>query len=111
MTVFAKVQFRFDAVHVWPDAPDGPEWFLRENHRHEFRVTVWVEQRHDDRDVEYVGLKRAMQRKFNGEMNLGHKSCEMIAKDVIAHVRELVGSDRAVRAEVLEDGENGAYVE
>lgn len=106
--IWAVVRTTFEGSHCWPGAPEGPEEHLRNTHRHLFHVTVWVEQRHDNRDIEYLGFKRWL----DGELRtgeLGARSCEMLADEIKDIVRRKTGT--RVRVEVSEDGENGALVE
>lgn len=114
ITTWAKVKLRFEALHRWGDAFEEVE-FLKHPHRHEFHVEVQVEQFHDDRDVEYIFLKRRLEDWFENyvpdDRDLGEHSCEMVAQDVIEVLRHWYGEDRSYRVEVTEDGENGALVE
>ena len=65
--------------------------------------------KHDNRDIEYIDLKRALKAKFaDGQMD--HKSCEMMAKDICLFVAKRHGK-REIKVQVLEDGENGALYE
>jgi 6-pyruvoyl-tetrahydropterin synthase len=115
-TTWAKVQTTFTGLHHWKDAPDEVQW-LQNTHRHEFHVTVKVSQTHDDRDVEYIMFKRALdefisqigEEREDGQY-LADKSCEMMATDIAEWVQRNYGN-RRVEVEVLEDGENGAVVE
>ena len=84
--------------------------FLGVPHRHIFHFKVWIEVFHDDRDIEFIQFKRWLERSFDdGTLELNHKSCEMIARDLytIINARYPV---REVRIEVSEDGENGCYL-
>lgn len=109
--MFAKVSHRFAGIHHWPQA-SGKHEYLKHPHRHLFHLTVWIEQYHDNRDVEYLEFKDwIVENCMGGVMN--HKSCEMMARDLLEKIRKGFASwtTRQVRIEVLEDGENGAYLE
>lgn len=117
MTVWAKVTTRFEGIHNYPAAPKQVE-FLKHPHRHEFHVTLYVEQFHNDRDVEYILCKRWLNtflKAYTAEGELQARSCEMMALDIgkaaqtawLAHE----GTHRKLMVEVTEDGENGALVE
>lgn len=108
LRVMAVVRSRFEATHCWPGAPDGPEAHLRNEHRHEFHVEVRIEQSHDDRDIEYLALKRELHGLLPSGPQ-GHLSCEMMARRLLEQLTELYG-ERAMRVEISEDGENGAIV-
>lgn len=103
MTLAVVVRFRFEGVHSWPDCPLQDVAFLRDPHRHEFHVEAVKLVEHEDRDVEIIMLKRAMQvwcQAFRGPHTM---SCESMA-------RQLVDAFLLQRCRVLEDGENGAEV-
>jgi len=114
VTTWAKVQTRFEALHRWDDAFDEVK-FLTNPHRHEFHLTVMVEQNHDDRDVEYIFLKRRLEDWLDDyipeDKDLDQMSCEMIAKDILKQLQHWYSEDRDYRIEVTEDGENGALIE
>lgn len=107
--IWAKVTTTFAGTHHWPGCPeDWPHPYLKHPHRHLFRVTVQVEQRHDDRDLEYLVLKDQVESFCRGG-DMQHRSCEMMAGQLADMLLEKHG--RCVRVEVMEDGENGALVE
>lgn len=111
---WAKVTFRFNGTHCWPEAPETVHW-LRNKHRHVFHVTVWVEQFHSQRDVEYTLLKRALEAPYPDD--LGTWSCEILAEKILEITEAFcekmfpAARHRDIKVEVLEDGENGALVE
>ena len=109
LTVFAVT--RFEGIHCWPDAPDEVS-FLRTPHRHEFHVKLEVQVYHDDRDVEFILLKRWMEswlKERFPETDIGHTSCEMIAKELRRAAKAKWGA-RWMECIVSEDGENGSRV-
>lgn len=111
MTMWAKVSWRYEGIHFFPNMPEelSHVGFLENEHRHEFHCTVWVEVRHDNRDIEYIDLKRALKEKF-GDNNMNNKSCEMVAREICGFVLHR-HPNRLIKVEVLEDGENGALFE
>jgi hypothetical protein len=111
MVMWAKVTWRFEGTHFFPDMPEELKHvaFLGNEHRHIFHCTVWVEVKHDNRDIEYIDLKRALKDNF-GDGQMDYKSCEMMAKDICAFVAKRHGK-REIKIQVLEDGENGALYE
>jgi 6-pyruvoyl-tetrahydropterin synthase len=109
MKMLAVVQTRFTALHCWPDAPLAVE-YLRHPHRHEFHVTVKVEQKHDDRDVEFLMLKQQVEKiaKAWHGADMAHASCEWMAHKIAALLQD---KDLPVTfVSVFEDGENGAEI-
>lgn len=98
------VTYQCDGFHRWAAAPDDVA-FLRNKHRHLFKVRVGIPVTHNDRDREFF-----MERDKVMDILLNHQwndagSCEMIAEKI------LVGLPYAKWAEVWEDGENGARLE
>jgi hypothetical protein len=72
-----------------------------------FHFRVEMEVFHDDRDVEFIQLKRILESWYsNGTLSLNYKSCEMIAKDLHADMIKHWPA-RDIVIEVSEDGENG----
>jgi len=104
MKIIVWIQTSFEGFHRWKDSPEGVE-FLRDYHRHIFRVKLGVEAKHDDRDIEFFQLKRDVERyiKEHYQGEYFGDSCEMIAMKLLARFN-------ADFVEVSEDGENGATV-
>jgi len=103
---FIWVTFQKEGIHKYPDAPEGVE-FLKYPHRHIFHFRVELEVFHDDRDVEFILLKRELEGLYNeGTLHLDYKSCEMMADDLYTYIN-VNYPDRDVIIEVSEDGENG----
>jgi hypothetical protein len=110
-TTYVYCQTRVIGFHSWPNAPDEVK-YLRNKHRHEFHIKVTVKVEHNDRDIEFITLRSAVDRMFDGasaEHDFGAKSCEMIAEDIIYFV-EADENYKIYSVEVSEDGENGAIV-
>ena len=116
---FIWVTFQKEGIHRYPAASDDPslatgDWldvsFLGTPHRHIFHFRVEMEVFHDDRDVEFIQLKRILENFYNdGTLQLNYKSCEMMAREL--HERTYnawPGRDYVV--EVSEDGENGCRI-
>ena len=65
---------------------------------------------HDDRDIEFIQFKRWLEKCYNdGTLELNHKSCEMIARDLNDVIKARYPG-RQVWIEVSEDGENGCFI-
>lgn len=104
-SVSVIARFTFEGVHSWPDCPEGgPTPYLRHPHRHLFHVEAVKPVAHDERDVEFIALRRHMLA-FCEVQLVGphHLSCESMA-------RQLLGTFGLSRCSVSEDGENGAEV-
>lgn len=107
LKTFIKVTADFEGIHRYPSAPEEVS-FLRFPHRHTFYVKAEIEVFHDDRELEFIIVKRWLQKQFNEQ--LGSMSCEMIAKQMIQAIHNAWGDNRDVTVEVWEDNENGAVV-
>lgn len=77
---FVYCKTRWEDFHCWPDAPEDVK-FLRTLHRHEFHMELSVDVNGDDRDVEFILLKRFVESVIlpvlKNDMGV-HKSCEMM---------------------------------
>jgi hypothetical protein len=97
---------QFEGFHHYPNAPEGVE-FLQLEHRHMFKLKVWIQVFHNDRDIEFILFKRFIDGLIkNGQLN--HKSCEMISDDLHGQIRNSY-PNRTIWIEVSEDGENGNF--
>jgi hypothetical protein len=100
------IKTQFEAIHCWPECPIEEVSFLRTPHRHVFHVTVKWKVEHNDRDKEFILMKRSVTEFCrnvvdNHNNDLGRRSCEDIA-DMI-HNAYL----DACFVSVFEDNENG----
>lgn len=105
------VKSQFEGIHSWPDCPYDDVSFLRHPHRHIFHVTLKMEVTHDDRELEFIQVKRILEdllsRNYNRK-NLYNLSCEMMSKNIGMH---FIGMGLKVHVvSVFEDNENGAEV-
>jgi hypothetical protein len=109
---FIKVRTEFEGYHFYPGAGeiDGRIKFLENEHRHMFKVEVKISVTHLDRELEFFLVKWALQDFIkSGKMN--HKSCEMIATDILQeHLLPKYG-ERYYEIVVSEDGESDGIVE
>jgi hypothetical protein len=109
---FIKVRTEFEGFHYYPDAGtiDPRIKFLENEHRHMFKVEVKISVEHLDRELEFFLVKWALQDFIkSGDQN--HKSCEMIATDILEnHLLPKYG-ERYYEVVVSEDGESDGIVE
>lgn len=113
---FIWITFHREGVHCYPAAAveeslATKDWrdvsFLAHPHRHIFHFRIEIEVFDDDRDIEFIQLKRFVERSYDqGTLQLNNKSCEMIARDV-HNLLSKAYPDRDMIIEVSEDGENG----
>lgn len=106
---YVVVKVQVEGMHRWEACPFEEVKFLRNPHRHIFHITCKKAVEHNDRDIEIILLKRAVQNyltttRFDsgiGCLNFGNSSCEDIAE-------VLINEFNLTACQVLEDGENGA---
>lgn len=103
-------------LHCYPDAPDAVA-FLRNEHRHLFKIKVHCSVTHANRDLEFFIVRSELWRYFSNRyfttsvpplIKFGQQSCEMIAFALQNDLKDVLP---ITRVEVWEDGENGAVVE
>lgn len=105
------VTFQKEGIHKYPAAADDPKLagvsFLAHPHRHMFHFRVELEVFHDDRDVEFILLKRELEGLYTtGTLQLNNMSCEMIARELLTYIQETYRG-RNCTINVSEDNENG----
>lgn len=110
---FIKVRTDFEGFHYYPGASkiDKRISFLENEHRHIFKVEVKISVNHLDRELEFFLVKWALA-SFIESGNQNHKSCEMIATDILEnHLIPKYGKDRYYEIIVSEDGESDGIIE
>lgn len=113
MRTLIGIKLSVEGIHYFPNASkvfDERIEFLEFPHRHNFGIECKFQVNHDNRDKEFILLKREvlsyLHKEFADENNVccfGHMSCEMIAKRILQNF----GFDYV---KVDEDGENYAEV-
>jgi len=110
---YIKVRTDFEGFHYYPNAGsiDKRIKFLENEHRHIFKVEVKISVTHLDRELEFFLVKWALM-DYLTENQMNHKSCEMIATDILEkHLIPKYGSNRYYEIVVSEDGESDGIVE
>src|SRR5690606_31490427 len=93
--------------HRWPDATSDRS-YLAHRHRHLFHLSAEVAVHHDDRDIEFHNLQAAIREWWGpGERELGHASCETLARQLAAHLEQALGCT-VTTVTVSEHGESWA---
>jgi 6-pyruvoyl-tetrahydropterin synthase len=112
MNTYIKVRTQFEGIHFYPNAGkiDPRIKFLENNHRHIFKVEVKISVTHLDRELEFFLVKWALE-EFIDYGNQNHKSCEMIATDILENHLIPTYGERYYEIVVSEDGENDGIVE
>lgn len=104
---YAKILCQFDALHYWEDAPQEV-YYLKNLHRHTFGVILYIEQKHNDREVEYYILKDWLQNQLH-QMDKPIKfSCEQYAYKIYELINKQY-PNRKMKIEVNEDHQQGAF--
>lgn len=109
---FIKIRTEFEGYHFYPNAGsiDPRIQFLENEHRHMFKVEVKISVTHLDRELEFFLVKWALQ-DFLKDNKMNHKSCEMIATDILEkHLKPNYG-ERYYEIVVSEDGESDGIIE
>lgn len=117
MRTFITVLNEFEGIHKYENAPDEVS-FLRNDHRHLFKIRSKIEVFHEDRELEFIMVKHLIQGRINLELDehdniwyMNNLSCEQVALIVYNLLKQRYGSDRYISVEVSEDGENSAIIE
>ena len=75
------VSFRREGIHKYPAALEEEKLadvsFLGYPHRHMFHFKVWIQVRHNDREIEFIQFKRWLESLYQGTLELDYKSCEI----------------------------------
>jgi len=112
------VTFQKEGIHCYPAASidanlaTGDEYdvsFLGTPHRHIFHFNVAIQVFHNDRDIEFIQVKRWLENLYRGTLELNFKSCEMISDDLYQSIANRY-PDRDIHITISEDGENGATI-
>jgi hypothetical protein len=110
---YIRVRTEFEGFHFYPGASKiNPKIaFLEKEHRHMFKVEIKISVTHLDRELEFFLVKWALQ-DFIKSGNQNHKSCEMMATDILQqHLIPNYGAQRYYEITVSEDGESDGIVE
>lgn len=110
---YIRVRTEFEGYHYYPNASniDKRIRFLENEHRHMFKVEVKISVSHLDRELEFFLVKWALE-EFIQSGNQNHKSCEMIASDILEHhLIPSYGNNRYYEITVSEDGESDGIIE
>lgn len=105
-TTFVQITDQFEGLHNWPEAPEQVA-FLRDPHRHIFKVRIRVSVTHDDRELEFFILRSRAREFYPKTYNIGRQSCEQMANKILNGLKSIY-KVRTYEVEVSEDGENSA---
>lgn len=102
------VRTQFEGGHSYPKAPQVVN-YLRYPHRHVFHIELELQVNHDDRELEFIIVKRNLNEFLHSYLFDEHVSCEQIGHIICEYVFSLYGN-RNARCCVYEDNENGGCV-
>lgn len=109
---YITVTDQYEGFHAYKDAP-AKVAFLKNLHRHLFKVTAEIQVFHEDRELEFFMVKDNLKHQIvpflNESLDLG--SCEHQAERILQGLMNLYGPDRYYSVEVSEDGENSGAIQ
>ena len=107
---YIKIKTEFEGFHKYENAPEEVK-FLRNLHRHIFKVEVKIEVRENDRELEFFIVKRNLNRLIEQYKRESEEtdSCEMVAEYILDYL-EATYRARRIQVEVSEDGENSGII-
>lgn len=108
------VTFQKEGIHCYPAAATEKQLadvsFLANEHRHIFHFRVEIQVFHNDRDLEFIQVKRWCEQLYGtGTLTLNHKSCEMMS-DELYQALTIKYPERDIKIQVSEDNENGCVI-
>lgn len=115
MNRFITCTTSFEGIHCWPEAPEEVA-YLRNPHRHMFRVSATISVKHNDRDIEFIMVKHhidqwiRLQTNSRGVYEMGRNSCEDTADLILQWIASKYPK-RHISVSVFEDGENGCTID
>ena len=117
---FVYCTFQKEGYHFFPGANVNPLYatndkydvsHLAQKHMHYFNFKVWVEVTHDNRQIEFIQLRRWLENLYSdGILELNHQSCEMMSDALFLKLTEKY-PNKEIRIDISEEGINGSYTE
>jgi hypothetical protein len=78
---------------------------------HYFFFKVWVEVFHDNRDIEFIQMRRWIEELYDsGYLSMDNQSCEMMS-DALAIQLRCRYPNSEIRIDISEENINGSYTE
>ena len=105
---FIWVTVQKSGTHSYKTAPEEVA-FLRNEHRHLFKVEVAIEVFHNDRDIEFIMFRDFVYRQVSAILDGHNMSCEGYSDMLFGEIRKQY-PNRDIRISFSEDGENGSKV-
>jgi len=108
---FISVSTQVEFIHQYAGAPEEVS-FLSYPHRHLLHITAEIEVFNDDRELEFIIVKRGLT-KYLDTLNLtevSNTSCETLGRGILLYLTSHYGANRDMTITVSEDGENGSIL-
>jgi hypothetical protein len=109
---YISVRDQYEGFHKYENAPQEVA-FLKNLHRHLFKVEATIEVTHNERELEFFMVKDVLKHQImpflSHSLDMG--SCETQAQRILEGLINTYGPDRFYGVTVEEDGENGATVD
>lgn len=106
---FIIVRTQFVGFHKYENAPDEVA-FLKNTHRHLFKVSCELETFHNDRELEFFMVHMTLEREILPFVQLKLESCEQMASRILDGLINAYGTHRYYSVVVSEDGENDGKI-
>lgn len=107
---YIVVRYDFVGYHKYENAP-AEVAFLKNLHRHLFKVECTIQVNHSDRELEFFMVKNKIENTIQPFITISELgSCEMIANDILEGLLNAYGEDRFMQVRVSEDGESDGIV-
>ena len=116
---FVWTSFVKEGYHCFPEAGVLPEFktgdeydvsHLANKHMHYFHFKVYISVNHDNRDIEFIQLRRWLISLYDDNtLELNNKSCEMIARDLCLAI-DTRWPGASIIVDVSEENISGAMV-
>jgi hypothetical protein len=117
---FVYCTFQKEGYHFFPGADTDPQYATGDvydvsalgfRHMHYFNFKVWVEVTHANRQIEFIQLRRWIERLYStGALELDNQSCEMMS-DALYEKISARYPGMEIRIDISEEGINGSYTE
>lgn len=117
---FVYCTFQKEGYHCFPEAATDPQYktndiydvsHLGTRHMHYFNFKVWVEVTHENRQIEFIQLRRWIETLYSsGSLELSNQSCEMMSDALYEKLSEKYPG-MEIRIDISEEGINGSYTE
>ena len=117
---FVYCTFNKEGYHYYPGADVNPGTATNDKfdvshlafkHMHYFYFKVWVQVHHDDRDIEFIQLRRWIEELYDSAyLSMDNQSCEMMSDALYTQLCCRYPNSE-IRIDISEENINGSYTE